>query len=120
MDEITKVKTKFRKEQWARLIQECQNSGLTIKNWCSQNGVSEHAYYYWLRRIRESAFPRHLPEAHNESTNPIVFAPLRVKEEPSSVHSPIIIHMPNADIEVGEGSSLRTLEMVLSALKKQC
>jgi len=120
MDPITNVKTQFRKEQWVHFIQECQKSGLTIKNWCSQNNMSEHAYYYWLRKIRESTCIEHLPAAQNDSSNPIVFAPLRVIEDTSPVHSPIIIHMANMDIEVGDGSSLRTLEMVLTALKKQC
>ncbi len=117
MDGITKVKTRFRKEQWMHLIEERQNSGLTIKEWCSRNDISEHAYYYWLRRVRESACTEQLPVAQNESSDSIVFAPLKVNEKESMAKAPIIIHMPNADIEVRDGSSLKTLETVLSAIK---
>ena len=37
-------------------------SGLTIKEWCEQNGINSNTYYYYLRRIRdamlESSGPR--------------------------------------------------------------
>ena len=29
-------------------------SGLTIKEWCEQNGINSNTYYYYLRRIRDA------------------------------------------------------------------
>lgn len=55
MDEVTLVKTRFRKEQWKNLILECQSSGMKVQDWCAQQNVTKHAYYYWLRKIREDA-----------------------------------------------------------------
>ena len=37
------------------MIREQKASGLSIKNWCMENGVSENSYYYRLRKIRQTA-----------------------------------------------------------------
>lgn len=33
--------------KWTAVFQEQKDSGLTIKEWCSQNNVSLHSFYYW-------------------------------------------------------------------------
>ena len=43
---------KYRAQTWARLIQECNNSGLTKREFCQQRGISEKSFYYWLRKLR--------------------------------------------------------------------
>ena len=53
MDQVTKAKVQFRREQWKQLIIECQQSGLPVRTWCSQNGFREQTYYYYLKKIRE-------------------------------------------------------------------
>ncbi|PYG90121.1 hypothetical protein LY28_00001, partial [Ruminiclostridium sufflavum DSM 19573] len=55
MDKITDAKTEFRRRQWTQIIQDCQNSGMTVVGWCSQNNVNTKSYYYWLRKIRSLA-----------------------------------------------------------------
>ena len=45
----------FRSAEWSRIIQERTTSGLTISEYCEQAGVSETAYYYWLRKLRRVA-----------------------------------------------------------------
>ena len=34
------------------LIQECNASGLTKREFCQQRGISEKSFYYWLRKLR--------------------------------------------------------------------
>ena len=43
--------------KWSGLIAEQKNSGLTIRDFCRQHDLSWHAYYYWLRKIREQMDP---------------------------------------------------------------
>ena len=50
MDQVTLVKNQYRLEQWTKLIQERQSSGLKVEDWCEANGVTRHAYY-WLRKL---------------------------------------------------------------------
>jgi len=118
MDEVTYIKTKFRQEQWKKLINDCQNSSLKVDEWCKENNVTRHAYYYWLRKIRKKACDSILPAIPKQNPS-VSFAKVELKE-----HQPdkaaVIIHLPYATLEVWEGSSQQTVEAVLLALKNIC
>ena len=43
-----------RLEKWNAAICAQKASGLTIKEWCEQNGINSNTYYYYLRRIRDA------------------------------------------------------------------
>lgn len=51
---ITEIKTKVTLQEWQQRILNCQNSGMSVKAWCRENGISTGAYYFHLRKIRES------------------------------------------------------------------
>ena len=51
---ITEIKTTVSMEQWQQRIMACQQSGMSIKAWCRENGVATSSYYHYLRKIRES------------------------------------------------------------------
>ena len=76
MDQVTLVKKQYRLEHRVKLVQECQSSGMRINDWCDANGITRHAYYYWLRKVRQAACqelsPVHPPE------NPTAFKQLEV------------------------------------------
>ena len=52
MEDVLAVRDEYRAQQWAMLIQECTNSGLTKREFCRQRGISEKSFYYWLRKFR--------------------------------------------------------------------
>ncbi len=52
MADVLAVRDEYRAQTWAMLIQECNNSGLTKREFCQQRGVSEKSFYYWLRKLR--------------------------------------------------------------------
>ena len=52
MSDVLEVRNGYRAETWAMLIQECNSSGLTKREFCQQRGISEKSYYYWLRKLR--------------------------------------------------------------------
>lgn len=65
MGEVLAVRDAYRAQEWAMLIQECNASGLTKREFCQQRGISEKSFYYWLRKLRtqmaESAVPQLVP-----------------------------------------------------------
>ncbi|OEH84512.1 hypothetical protein BHU72_09920 [Desulfuribacillus stibiiarsenatis] len=119
MDEITQVKIQFRKEQWSKLIRECQDSGMTVRNWCKQKSINEASYYYWLKKIRKEACKQRLSITHVDQ-KPVEFAKLSFDTRPTQTLGFITIHFPIATVEVKEGTSKETLETVLLALKSIC
>ena len=46
------VKQDYQIEKWQHLIKEYQESGMKLKEWCTDNGVSKDQYYYWLNKVR--------------------------------------------------------------------
>ena len=52
---VSDVKREYQLREWSGMLRECKESGLTVKNWCAERGITEHAYYYRLRKLRQAA-----------------------------------------------------------------
>lgn len=52
MDKITH---QVRAEHWARIMNECINSGMSKTAWCRVNGISVKQFFYWQRILRREA-----------------------------------------------------------------
>jgi transposase-like protein len=51
---IVKEKTSPAKaDQWRERLAEQERSGLTVRRFCKERGVSEYCFYAWRRRFRE-------------------------------------------------------------------
>ena len=53
MDEIAIVKKQVQKAEWTERIRKCSESGLTVSEWCRENGINLKTYYYHLRKLRK-------------------------------------------------------------------
>ena len=42
------------RDQWRERIAEQARSGISIKQFCKDRGIAEHAFYSWRRRLRET------------------------------------------------------------------
>ena len=62
MSDVMEVRNGYRAESWARIIEECSNSGLTKREFCQQRGISEKSYYYWLRKLRKKLVTSSTPQ----------------------------------------------------------
>ena len=56
------VRNTYRMDQWRQIIRKCQESGLSNKAYCKQQGISEKTYYYWLRKVRTAAVEQAAPQ----------------------------------------------------------
>lgn len=124
MDKITAVKSKLKLQQWAERIAECQASSMTVVAWCEANNINIKSYYYWLKKVRlhtldsMPVLSEKLPAKPVES--PLVFKPLEVTSPVAGMRASVIVHLPQASIEVPDGVSQHTVEAVLLALKATC
>ena len=100
---ITEIKSKVSLQEWQQRILDCQSSGMSVKAWCQQNGISTGSYYFHLRKIRESVLEE----------NQII--PLEPPKPVSS--SGIRIESDSITITLPETVSPEQLTAVLSALK---
>ena len=56
MNEIVRVRNDVRVRKWAEMIRCRSESGLSVSDWCEQNGIKVKTYYYRLKRVRETLF----------------------------------------------------------------
>ena len=62
MADVLAMRDEYRAQQWAMLIQECKERGLTNKEFCELRGVSEKSVYYWQRKFREQIVEAATPQ----------------------------------------------------------
>ena len=62
-----------RRANWLNIITQCQErqEGVTVKQWLSDNGVKEKAYYYWLRKFRKEAYEQMQPMVAKDEADDI-------------------------------------------------
>ena len=72
---ITAVKQDVRLREWVEQLEAQQASGLTVPQWCAENGIKTKSFYYRLRRVREQ---------YIQSAQAIV--PVSVPQQPSDIH----------------------------------
>ena len=77
---VTEIKTQMHMQEWAKLIDARQDSGLTIKQWCHQNNVSETQYYYYLKKLRLASCEA-LPEKQQEGAQ-FALVPKQARSNP--------------------------------------
>ena len=68
---LAAVKQDVRLQEWSAQIEAQQASGLTVQQWCAENGIKPKTYYYHLKKVREqfldsspSIVPLNVPQ-HN-------------------------------------------------------
>ena len=73
---IIAIKTEVREQNWETMVVECQQSGLSVKEWCNQNGINPSTYYAHLRKLCEKVcrgiVPIEAPKAETTSEIKIV------------------------------------------------
>lgn len=84
--EIKALRTQNSLRERAELVSECRGSGMTVKAWCAEHGVTYSRYYRWQRRVYEAMQEPEFVE---------ITAP--AFEEPSPAVS---VKLRNASIEV--------------------
>ena len=70
--------------KWTNLFSQQSASGLTIQDWCDQQGISRHSFYYWKRRLKDLAIDSCFPDIVPISPCLPERTSVSLSEEPSS------------------------------------
>lgn len=116
MDKITH---EIRLKQWASIIRECRNSGMTVKAWCLENNVNNKQFYYWQHRVREETYKAIEKYEPNKPANFVqlpVPAFVDSSENPTSFTADMIVHIGNNVLELSNTVSEELLSKVLKVM----
>ena len=45
------LKHQAKVQEWGLAVQECRSSGVSVREWCRQRGVTTTTYYRWEREV---------------------------------------------------------------------
>lgn len=110
--ELQKVKRSGNLAEWAEMVRACKNSGLTVKNWCLEQGLKEKTYYYRQRQICNV-----LPA---QMSSPVQFAEVSQPKMSMVTEGEIRIHIGAAEIRVDSHTDLALLQNVLHIVTETC
>ena len=94
-------------------IAEYRSSGLSVREWCTSNGVDPQRLWYWLRRFADE-------RSNSESTTwlPVDLSGPRAKGQPEG--SGLVVMVGKAGIEVQPGFDPDLLRAVVRVLLAVC
>ncbi len=115
--------------KWTALFQEQADSGLTVKEWCNQNSLSIHAFYYWKRIAKETYVSSIMPEIVPlpiENLQPSVSDPVSIEDKhelyklressPENINS-VTLYIGDIHIEIGASASDEMISGIIKAVR---
>jgi hypothetical protein len=81
-------------------IQRCRTSGMTDKDWCAANGISQTAFYRYIRKLKKKSYeiPNHT-RFRKQEVVPVQIVPDGQESLPSTI--------PEHDVTARRGLSTR-------------
>lgn len=108
MKEIAKIKNEVKLKHWAEMVSRRNESGLSISQWCLENGVNEKTYYYRLNRVRKAL-------SCEVETHDIVS--ISTEPEIAVSHEQISLSVGNAVVSLPDDFNADALKRLLELLR---
>ena len=98
---------------WRRLILEQRRSGQTIVGFCREQGLTESAFHFWKRKLRDRRRKRVTEKLASDASTP-TFVPVSVS---GTMTSSITLELGGAILRIAPGVDAELLRTVLAALR---
>ena len=101
---VSEERAPAKSDQWCDRIGEQERSGLSVRQFCKEQGLAEPSFYGWRKRLRRQERVR--------------FALVeRGREAPATEASLELLLATGERLRIGAGVDARTLRTVLEALR---
>jgi transposase-like protein len=93
-------------DEWAERIAAQQRSGISVKQFCKERGLTEYSFYAWRKRLREDG--------------PVRFALVErgVRRQERTVEAALELVLTTGErLRIGTGADTATLRAVLDVLR---
>ena len=93
-------------DEWAERIASQQRSGITVRQFCKEQGLTEYSFYAWRKRLQKK--------------EPIRFALVdrgAARQEPATEAALELVMATGERLRIGTGVNAATLRTVLEVLR---
>ena len=87
------VDINYRAQNWAMVIQECNSSGLSNREFCRQRGIAEKSFYYWQRKLRQQIVKSAAPQLVQLEPAPVTEDLLQIQYRGAELKLPAGVDM---------------------------
>ena len=115
--------------EWASQIKAREESGMTVKQWCAENGPSLKTYYYRMKRVREelleslmsgnsqqlSVVPKNCTSQPEQQIDSPAFAALPM---PQSKGAALTVWLGGCAVDIQNGADGTLVEQTLRAVSR--
>jgi putative transposase len=112
------IAAEYRLSHWAGIMQERNESGMSIRSYCKSIGLHENVYHYWQRKLREAACTDLLPGA--ETAVPNGWAICESGQQSSSTMREVTIEIGKSRVSANTGTDLELLGKICRMLASLC
>jgi len=114
----------YRFSKWIKIISERNESGLSIQKYCENQGLRESSYYYWLKKLRDTASEK-LSELQPNTlaVQTPVFTKINMETSPPECKVPqnqVSIETNGLRITAGNGYPVVNLIELLQGVNRVC
>ena len=99
-------------EIWKERFADRKSKGLTVKDWCLENGLARAQYYHWYKIVNESA-------SASTTTRKTVFAEVKVPKKTATCDG-IKISFNEVDISISSKDDIALAVAFIQKLQKRC
>jgi hypothetical protein len=104
---VDKTAANTKADEWAERIAAQQHSGLSVKQFCREQGLTEYSFYAWRKRLQESgavrfALVERSARRQERTADPVLELVLATGER----------------LRIGPGVDITTLRTVLDMLRR--
>ena len=93
--------------QWAQVVSQCRGSGMSVRQWCQENGINISSYYKWQRKVYAAA------QAQQERS----FVEVKSVQSAAVGGVAVTLRIAGAELDIHNGADATTVEAVLRAVK---
>lgn len=108
------LKHQAKLQEWAARIQDCRSSGLSVRAWCRQQGVTAATYYRWERELLAAVGTVPQPKVPT-----VTFAELPAPQQVSrkAAERSATLHIGEASLDIYPGCDAEQLKTLVELLR---
>ena len=119
--DMRQLTQEVRLRHWAEQMHNRGISGLSIREWCRQQGIAEKTYYYWQRKLRAAAAEQlaQKTDSSRQALAPVGWTAIETIETKTNAAA-LPVEIGNCRILVNSDTDMSLLAKVCKSLATLC
>ena len=104
--------------EWSQRVADCRQSGMSVKRWCEENGVTPKTYYSWQKKVFSFMVEQQKLQLETEEQEGC-FVELPPPQQVQQAAGDLVanIQMGQASVNIYSGADSKMVQALLQALK---